>query len=440
MIRASGLLAWYLLIGDVLIGTMISGGVARVTLAYPRKFLTHRVLGWALLAAVATHIALILALHYKGWGLFQVALPSASGPLSRILGVTAAWLLIITLGLAVVKGHIPNRVWHWIHRRLPFTVLVLGTAHGVLAGGIRQGTELPVILPAVVALTLLASVCVVRANVTATRRRSLLVRTGQVTERISILRRYSSQIRSLYKAYVGGLRHESKPTRKERQARSIRIIFWFASVLTVFVLVLAADQFGATGFRGFITRQGGVGATPDTRNCGHLNECSTPGATSNGRLVADPARRHKHDAPSKRTHAHVGGTPAAASAPAPTSDAARSLKETTTTTTTERPTSTRVAKGATPISQSPHTPALIPAIRGTSSAATLTPSSTTTTTTTEVSQTTATLPEISRRSATARSSTPASHRFRPMTTQSPTRNIGTGRDGPKAEDEGHPAS
>jgi len=70
MIRITGLVAWYLLVGDVICGTMISGGVARITVAYPRKFFTHRTLGWTLLAAVAVHISSILYQHYKGWGLW----------------------------------------------------------------------------------------------------------------------------------------------------------------------------------------------------------------------------------------------------------------------------------------------------------------------------------------------------------------------------------
>jgi hypothetical protein len=302
----------------VIFGTMISGGIARVTVAYPRKFVAHRVLGWSLLAAVTVHVGAILVQHYKGWGMWQVAIPSVSGPLSRDLGVIAAWLLVVTLVLAILKKRIPTRPWHWIHRRLPFVLLASGTAHGLFAGGLDQGTELPVILPAAVALTFLASVCVVRANVTATRKRTRQPdRRRHARAPVPLSERFWPRALPRPSGFVGRGTHAARRPRRERQARSMKIMYVFASALCVTVLVLGADEFGASGFREFITRQGGVGATPDTRDCGHLSACDAPGldGTSKRRLAATPPHRRKSRTRTPSASSPLGKSAVAARTP-----------------------------------------------------------------------------------------------------------------------------
>jgi hypothetical protein len=389
MIRITGLVAWYLLVGDVICGTMMSGGVARITVAYPRKFLAHRILGWTLLAAVAVHISSILYQHYKGWGFWQVAIPSPAGPLGRDLGVVATWLLVVILVLAMLKKRIPKRQWHWIHRRVTFVLLALGTAHGLVAGSLSQGTQLPVILPAVVALTLLVSVCLVRANVTATHRRTRHTALHRrVTEKVPLSQRYWPKIAALASFSHKGRDHMGKRTRQERQARSIRIMFGLATVLGISVLILGADQFGATGLRTFVTRQGGVGATPDTKDCGHLSDCSNPGfgGTAGKELAAASVHRHKSRKPTKsvssghRRNTLAAGATTAAPAPSSTgTTAAATSRSSTTTPTTER-TSTFAA-------QPEATSTMTPAIRRVT---TTTPASTTTTTTPAATSTTTT--------------------------------------------------
>ena len=390
MIRITGLVAWYLLVGDVICGTMISGGVARVTVAYPRKFFAHRVLGWALLVAVAVHIGSILYQHYKGWGFWQVAIPSPAGPLGRDLGVVATWLLVVILALAVVKKHIPKRQWHWIHRRIPFVFLALGTAHGLVAGSLSQGTQLPVIVPGAVVLTLLASVGVVRANVTATHRRTRQsVRHRRVIEKAPLSRRYWPQVVAHATLHRKKGDHESARTRQERQARSMRIMFGLAAVVCVSVLIAGADQFGAAGVRAFIARQGGVGATPDTKDCGHLNVCDNPGfgGTPGKEVVAASAHRHrsrKRGASSVHGRTTPGaGMPAAAHAAASASAEPTAVSSTTTSATTEH-NSTQATR---PAAASTTTPAIR---RSSTTTSTSAPATTTTTTTTRVLPTTST--------------------------------------------------
>jgi hypothetical protein len=162
VIRATGLLAWYLLAVEVTLGMMIRGGVVRVTHPYAKKMAGHQFAGVALLGAVGLHITFILNQHYNGWTTRDVDSFSLTGPLSRDLGVATAYCLIVVMVLVVVKGRIPPRLWHATHRVIPFVVLVLGTAHACLAGGIGTGTEIPVVVPGVIALTLIASVGIVR--------------------------------------------------------------------------------------------------------------------------------------------------------------------------------------------------------------------------------------------------------------------------------------
>jgi hypothetical protein len=394
MIRITGLVAWYLLVGDVICGTMISGGVARITVAYPRKFLAHRILGWTLLAAVAVHIISILYQHYKGWGLWQVAVPSPAGPLGRDLGVVATWLLMVILVLAMGKKQIPKRQWHWIHRRVTFVLLALGTAHGLVAGSLSQGTQLPVIVPGAVALTLLASVGVVRANVTATHRHTRqAVHHRHVLEKASSTQRFWPKVGLVAAFHVKKGNHVSPPTRQERQARAVRIMFGLAATLGVSVLILGADQFGATGLRAFVTRQGGVGATPDTKDCGNLNVCNNPGigGTPSKEVVAAPAHRHKsRKAKGSASSVHrrstvSSGTVAAAQAAARASAESIHGSSTTTSTTTER----NATLAARPAASSTLTPA-IRQISSPSSTTSTTNATTTTTTTTPIEPTGAT--------------------------------------------------
>jgi hypothetical protein len=393
MIRITGLVAWYVLVGDVICGTMISGGVARITIAYPRKFLVHRILGWALLAAVAFHISFILYQHYKGWGFWQIAVPSPAGPLGRNFGVVATWLLVVILALAMFKTRIPKRQWHWIHRRITFGLLAFGTTHGVLAGSVSQGTQLPVILPAVVALTLWASVCLVRLNVTATRRRTRAVSHGRhVLEKVSLSQRYWPKIASLATFHLKEGDHVARPTRKDRQARSMRIMFGLVAALCVSVLIAGADQFGVTGLRAFVARQGGVGATPDTKDCGHLSACTNPGLprTPAGGLVAASAHRQKsrkrnRAASSAHSQNALSGEPTRAQA-VPGSSAA-ATGGTATTTPVAEPTATLAAQ---PTATSSIAPAIRRITTTTSAPATTTTTSAPATTTTTSSAPTTT--------------------------------------------------
>jgi hypothetical protein len=66
------------------------------------------------------------------------------------------------------------------------------------------------------------------------------------------------------------------PGRVKRQARAKRIMLTLAAVLAVTVIGFGAEQVTAQGLGQFLVRQGGVGATPSTKQCGDLNACNDP--------------------------------------------------------------------------------------------------------------------------------------------------------------------
>ena len=180
----------------------------------------------------------------------------------------------------------------------------------------------------------------------------------------------------------------AKPTRQVRQARSMRVMFGLVAALCVSVLTIGAVQFGATGLRAFITRQGGVGATPDTKDCGHLSACNNPGSagTSGKDLVAASTRRHKSRKPKRSTSSvHRRTTLAAGAGTAtPTPSGAGTSAEST----SPSLTTTSTAQGTSTLAGQPVTPE----IRRITTATTSVP--TTTTTTTKTTTTTTTVPTL----------------------------------------------
>lgn len=159
-IRASGLVAWYLLNLEVMAGVMASSGVGRLVGSIPLKLLVHkRVLSWALVVALAVHVGVILSSRYQGWGADMVT-EMGFGTLARNMGVLAIYLLLI-VGLAgAVRRSLPPRLWTVLHRWLPLLVVVAATIHGLGAGTDSQDAQ--IMGPGIATLTVLVTIFVAR--------------------------------------------------------------------------------------------------------------------------------------------------------------------------------------------------------------------------------------------------------------------------------------
>lgn len=118
----SGVVAWYLLALDVLLGNMVSGGLAKDLVMPKRKLALHGLVGWSLNGAVIVHIVVVTVGH--------AAIGLSAAP---VLGITAVALLVIVTETGVTRRGFTLRQWRWFHRAA-YGVLILGTAHALLAG------------------------------------------------------------------------------------------------------------------------------------------------------------------------------------------------------------------------------------------------------------------------------------------------------------------
>jgi len=173
LIRVSGLFAWYMLILEVMVGVIATGGMARAFVKVTDKHRLHRVISWVLVGAVAIHISTIVLSKYdpKGtvWTIGYLT-EVGWGTVARNCAVVALYLLIAVMLVCVGKRWVPKKLWTRFHHSVPFIILVLATIHGLGAG--TDSYTYPVMLPAVVALTILGMIFTVRRYNTFARRKN----------------------------------------------------------------------------------------------------------------------------------------------------------------------------------------------------------------------------------------------------------------------------
>jgi hypothetical protein len=162
LIEASGLVAWFGLCLEIMVGTMASAGLARQVGGVRRKHTAHQASAWVVWAAIGAHIGTILAVAYQGWG-WQYIVELGWGTAARQTAVGAVWALLAVTVAAAARPYLPSRVWTPIHRYGTFTVLAFATFHAVTAGDGHR--SLAVIVPGVAALTFIAAVLIVRWSV-----------------------------------------------------------------------------------------------------------------------------------------------------------------------------------------------------------------------------------------------------------------------------------
>jgi predicted ferric reductase len=155
-VQITGMIAWYLLVAEVLLGVAASGGIARLIVSPRHRWTLHAVISWILLVAITTHIGTILITRYQGWWIPDVTLPSKSFTLGHNCALFAVYLFLLVLFSCLINKFIPHKAFRLFHRYAPFPVLVLATMHGLLAG--TNSTTLPIILPGLATITVLGTV------------------------------------------------------------------------------------------------------------------------------------------------------------------------------------------------------------------------------------------------------------------------------------------
>ena len=146
-IRASGLVAWVLLLGAVGWGLVLS--IRPIRRPRPAWALDlHRFLGGLAFVFIAAHLVGLLFDTFVGFSVADLFVPMASHwrPGAVALGVVAAYLAVAVEVTSLLMRRLPRRVWHSVHL-LSLVALVLVTVHAFTAGA-DAGSPVVVVLAA----------------------------------------------------------------------------------------------------------------------------------------------------------------------------------------------------------------------------------------------------------------------------------------------------
>jgi hypothetical protein len=133
--RASGIVAWALLVASVVWGVLLATRVLRPHDRPAWLLDLHRWLGGLAVAATGLHVAALVADTYVHFGAADVLVPFASSwrPLAVALGILAGWGLAAVQATSLAMRHLPRRAWYAVHLTSYVTVW-LASIHAGLAG------------------------------------------------------------------------------------------------------------------------------------------------------------------------------------------------------------------------------------------------------------------------------------------------------------------
>lgn len=133
--RASGLIAWVLSMGAIMLGLALA---TRALGNRPRPAWLldlHRFAGGLTVAFLGLHIGALVADTYEHFGLADLLVPMASswkpGPVAW--GVGALWLVVVVEASSLAMRRLPRRLWRAVHL-LSYLAAVLSTVHAFTAG------------------------------------------------------------------------------------------------------------------------------------------------------------------------------------------------------------------------------------------------------------------------------------------------------------------
>jgi predicted ferric reductase len=144
-IRASGLVAWVLLLGAVAWGLVLS--IRPIRKPRPAWALDlHRFLGGLAFVFIGAHLVGLLFDTFVGFSVVDLFLPMASHwrPGAVALGVVAMYLAVAVEVTSLLMRRLPRRIWHSVHL-LSLVALVLVTVHAFTAGA-DAGNPLVIVL------------------------------------------------------------------------------------------------------------------------------------------------------------------------------------------------------------------------------------------------------------------------------------------------------
>lgn len=154
--RSSGMVAWILLVGSLLLGVLL---VTRALKPMDRPawlLALHRWVSGLAVIATALHLGALVADNYVDFTLVDLLVPFASRwkPEALALGVVAMYLLVLVQVTSLLMARIPKRLWRGIHFS-SYAMVWLVTVHAGMAGtDVKQRIyQLVALLLTIVAVT-----------------------------------------------------------------------------------------------------------------------------------------------------------------------------------------------------------------------------------------------------------------------------------------------
>jgi predicted ferric reductase len=134
--RATGVCAYLLLVGLVLLGMTLSHP-RRATRgrSSPTRMRAHVTLSLLALAMMALHVVVLATDRYAGVGWWGAVLPmnATYRPVGVTFGVVGTWIGLLAGLSAGAAGYLPLRLWFPLHR-VAAVSFVLILVHGLVAG------------------------------------------------------------------------------------------------------------------------------------------------------------------------------------------------------------------------------------------------------------------------------------------------------------------
>lgn len=133
--RATGLVAWALAVGSLLLGLALATRAIGPNPKGPWLLDLHRWTGGLAVAFTGAHVAALLADSFVHFDLVDVLVPLASDwrPGAVAWGVVALWLLVAIEVTSLLKRRLPKALWRAVHLS-SYAVAVAATVHGLTAG------------------------------------------------------------------------------------------------------------------------------------------------------------------------------------------------------------------------------------------------------------------------------------------------------------------
>jgi predicted ferric reductase len=133
--RATGLVAWALAVGSLLVGLALATRAMGSNPKGPWLLDLHRWLGGLAVAFTGAHIGALVADSYVTFDVVDALVPFASEWRAGAVawGVLAFWLMAAIEASSLMMRRIPKRIWRSIHLS-SYGLAVTATVHGVTAG------------------------------------------------------------------------------------------------------------------------------------------------------------------------------------------------------------------------------------------------------------------------------------------------------------------